>query len=43
MVEAMLNGDLLESWKLWRKSEAEKEVEKSFKDKGDRKYKKKVK
>ena len=43
MAEAMLYGDLLESWKLWRKSEAEKEVEKSFKDKDDKKYKKKVK
>ena len=44
MAEAMLCGDLLESWELWRKSEAEKEVEKTFKEKDtDKKYKKKVK
>ena len=30
MTEAMLFGDLLESWKLWRQSEADKDIEKTF-------------
>ena len=33
MVEAMLFGELLESWKLWRKTEAKKEIEKTFRSK----------
>ena len=31
MVEAMLSGDLLEAWKLWRKIESSKEKEGSSK------------
>ena len=31
MAEAMLYGDLLESWKLWCKTESEKEMEVTFK------------
>ena len=30
VAEAMLYGDLLESWKLWRKTESEKEMEGTF-------------
>ena len=30
MAEAMLDGDLLESWKLWRKTESSKEKEGRF-------------
>ena len=42
MVGPMIYGDLIESWKLWRQTESEKEVEKTFKSKGtDEKYKKK--
>ena len=43
MAEAMLYGDLLESWKLCRQTEAEKGVDKTFKSKeSDEIYKKKV-
>ena len=41
MVEAMLDGDLLESWKLWRKNELEKEKEGTFKKETGEVYKKK--
>ena len=44
MSEVMLFGDLLESWKLWRQSEADKDIEKTFVSKEtNTKYKKKVK
>ena len=44
IAEAMLFGDLLESWKLWRQSEAEKDIEKTFATKEtNTKYRKKVK
>ena len=45
MTEVILNGDLLKSWKLWRKTKFEKEIEGTFqkKDTGETyrgKYKK---
>ena len=44
MAVAMPHGDLLESWKLWSKTESENEVEKTFKSKEtDETGKKKVK
>ena len=44
MAESMLFGKLLEYWKLWRQTEAEKEIEKTFKSKEtDTKYNEKVK
>ena len=44
MVDAMLDGDLLESWKLWHQTESDKEIEGTFqkRDSGET-YKKKFK
>ena len=44
MAEVILDGDLLESWKLWRLTESEKEKEGIFKKKDtEKEYKNKYK